>query len=125
MKEIYPVNFKPKKAHYSPAILDDDGTLYISGQLSVNPENGEIPKTLELQVKQALKNLDDVLKTAKFNKNDIRMCRVYTPNIENWNEIDELYASYFGDYKPARVVVPTTTLHFGCLIEIEAIAKKG
>lgn len=123
MKEIYPVNFKPKKAHYSPAILDDDGTLYISGQLSVNPENGEIAKTLELQVKQAFKNIDDILKTVNTTKNSIRMCRVYTPDIKNWDEIDEIYANYFGEHKPARVVVPTTSLHFGCLVEIEAIAK--
>ncbi|WP_298099063.1 RidA family protein [uncultured Campylobacter sp.] len=37
--------------------------------------------------------------------------------------IDEQYALFFGAHKPARVVVPTTALHFGCLVEIEAVAK--
>ena len=43
MKEIYPTGFAPKKAHYAPGILDDDGTLYVSGQLSVDPAHGSYP----------------------------------------------------------------------------------
>lgn len=46
MKEIYPSGFAPKKAHYAPGILDDDGTLYVSGQLSVDPRTGAVPESL-------------------------------------------------------------------------------
>lgn len=54
MKEIYPSGFAPKKAHYAPGILDDDGTLYVSGQLSVDPHTGAIPESLAAQTAQAL-----------------------------------------------------------------------
>ena len=50
------------------------------------------------------------------------MCRIYTPDIDFWDEIDDEYALFFGEHKPARVVVPTNKLHFGCLLEIEATA---
>lgn len=122
MKIIRPKNFAAKKAHYEPGIVYED-TLYISGQLSVNPSNGKIPKSLKDQTKQALQNLLDVLNEAGAKKEDVLMCRVYTPDISNWDIIDKEYADFFGSHKPARVVVPTNPLHFGCLIEIEAIAK--
>ena len=123
MKEIYPTGFAPKKVHYAPGILDDDGTLYVSGQLSVDPRTGAIPEGLAAQTVQALSNVAAVLAAAGADKNDVRMCRVYTPSVENWDVIDEQYALFFGAHKPARVVVPTTALHFGCFVEIEAVAK--
>lgn len=64
-----------------------------------------------------------VLAAADADKSDVRMCRIYTPDVANWDVIDEQYALFFGTHKPARVVVPTTALHFGCLVEIEAVAK--
>ena len=54
MKEIYPTGFAPKKAHYAPGILDDDGTLYVSGQLSVDPRTGAILEGLAEQTAQAM-----------------------------------------------------------------------
>ena len=63
-----------------------------------------------------------MLKLANASRNDILMCRIYTPDIDFWDEIDDEYALFFGDHKPARVVVPTNKLHFGCLLEIEATA---
>lgn len=103
--------------------LDDDGTLYVSGQLSVDPRTGAIPEGLAAQTAQALSNVAAVLAAAGADKGDVRMCRVYTPDVANWDVIDEQYALFFGAHKPARVVVPTTALHFGCLVEIEAVAK--
>ncbi|WP_258035408.1 RidA family protein, partial [Campylobacter concisus] len=45
-----------------------------------------------------------------------------TPDIDFWDEIADEYALFFGDHKPARVLVPTNKLHFGCLLEIDATA---
>ena len=112
---------KKKKTHYSLA-TEHNGILYISGQLSMDPETRQIPEGLKAQTRQALKNLDNVLKLANATRNDILMCRIYTPDIDFWDEIDDEYALFFGDHKPARVVVPTNKLHFGCLLEIEATA---
>lgn len=108
--------------HYVPA-MEHNGVLYISGQLSINPETGTIPEGGVIsETKQALANLDLVLTTAGVTRKDVIMCRLYTPDVANWPEINEAYSEFFGDHRPARVVVPSSKLYAGCLVEIEAIA---
>jgi len=111
--------------HYSPAVKYN-GLLYISGQLSVDPETGKIPRGgIKEEAKQALKNLDLVLQSAHITKQDVLHCRVYIPDAAYWAELNEVYAEYFGDHKPARTVIPTNQLHYGCLVELDAIAACG
>ena len=50
---------------------------------------------------------------------------LYIPDMKYWEKINELYAEYFGHHRPARVVVPTKELHYGALVEIEAVAEVG
>jgi reactive intermediate/imine deaminase len=108
--------------HYTPAIKHN-GVLYVSGQLSIDPETGQVPQGgIKAEARQALKNLDFVLQSAKIRKEDVLQCRVYIPDIAYWPEFNEAYAEYFGDHKPARAVIPVNTLHNGCLVEIEAVA---
>lgn len=109
--------------HYTPGVISN-GTLYISGQLSINPETGKIPEGgVKEETKQALKNLNTVLTEAGIDKNQVVMCRIYTPDVSNWGGINEIYSEFFGDHKPARVVVPSNNLYAGCLVEIEAVAE--
>ena len=109
-------------AHYSAGVIHN-GLLYVSGQLSIDPATGEVPEGgVAAETRQALLNLEAVLKAAGAKKTDVIQCRVYTPDVDFWNEINAVYAEFFGDHKPARCVVPTTRLHFGCLVEIEAVA---
>ncbi|MGG7047759.1 MULTISPECIES: RidA family protein [unclassified Campylobacter] len=111
---------KHRKAHYSPAVQYGD-VLYISGQLSIDPATMQLPQGgAREHAKQALKNLEAVMQLAGTKKEDVIMCRVYTPDVAFWDDIDDEYAKFFGAHKPARVVVPTSGLHFGCLVEIEA-----
>lgn len=120
MKKIETKHSKAKKAHYVPAI-EHNGILYVSGQLSIDPETMQLPKGgAREHARQALANLQAVLDEAGAKKENVLMCRIYTPEVAFWDEIDDEYALFFGDHKPARVVVPTSGLHFGCLVEIEA-----
>jgi 2-iminobutanoate/2-iminopropanoate deaminase len=108
--------------HYSPGVVYN-GVLYISGQLSINPETGKVPEGgIREETKQALNNLDIVLKAANLSKDAVLHCRVYIPNVAYWPEVNEVYSEFFGEHKPARVVVPSNNLYAGCLVEIEAIA---
>ncbi|PIC69330.1 MULTISPECIES: RidA family protein [unclassified Sporosarcina] len=108
--------------HYVPA-MEFNGVLYISGQLSINPETGTIPQGgVKVEAAQALRNLEYVLEEAGLKKDSIIMCRVYIPDVKLWPELNEVYSNFFGDHKPARVVVPSNDLYSGCLVEIEAIA---
>jgi len=109
-------------AHYSAGVIHN-GLLYVSGQLSVDPATGAVPSGgVAVETRQALANLEAVLTAANVSKTDVIQCRVYTPDVAYWSEINTVYANFFGDHKPARCVVPTTQLHYGCLVEIEAVA---
>lgn len=111
--------------HYTPAIMYN-GVLYISGQLSIDPETGKIPGGgVKEEAAQALRNLDTVLQAAGACREDVLQCRVYIPDVSYWPELNEAYADFFGSHKPARVVVPSNHLYGGCKVEIEAVAACG
>lgn len=125
MKPIETVYSIRDGGHYTPA-MEHNGVLYISGQLSINPETGKIPEGgVKAEAKQALDNLNFILKTAGLEKENVIMCRVYIPDVKYWPELNEVYAEFFGAHKPARVVVPSNNLYAGCLVEIEAVAAAG
>ena len=113
-----------KKGHYSPGVLVGN-ILYISGQLPMDPETGQlVTGGIEAQAKAALDNVARVLTAAGLAKTDVAMCRVYIPDMAYWDAVNEVYAAFFGEHKPARVIVPTRELHHGALVEIEAMAEK-
>ena len=109
--------------HYSPGVISH-GLLYVSGQLSINPDTREVcTGDIRAHTRQALDNMRRVLDAAGVSRNNVVMCRVYTPSPEYWPAINEEYAAFFGEHRPARVVVSTSDLHFGCLVEIECVAE--
>lgn len=113
-----------KKGHYSPGVLVGN-VLFISGQLPVDPATGKLAEGgIEEQTRAALANVERVLKAAGLSKTDVAMCRVYIPDMAWWDTVNDVYAAFFGEHKPARVIVPTRELHHGALVEIEAMAEK-
>lgn len=122
MKEVHTKYSRNSKGHYVPGMIHND-TLYISGQLSLNLETGKIVEGgIAAETKRALSNMELVLNEAGLTKDDVVMIRLYTSDVENWDVINDEYSKYFGTHKPARAVVPTRELHYGCLVEIEAVA---
>ena len=112
-----------KGGHYSPGVMSH-GTLYISGQLPVDPQTGKLSGGgVAEQTRTALENVERILHNAGAKKEDVVLCRVYIPDISLWDEANAAYAEFFGEHKPARVMVPTTALHHGALVEIEVIAE--
>lgn len=108
--------------HYTPGIKHN-GILYVSGQLSIDPETGRPAEGgVKAEAAQALKNLDLVLREAGTDKDHVLQCRVYIPDVALWGELNEAYAEYFQAHKPTRIVVPSNRLYGGCQVEIEAIA---
>lgn len=120
--EILPAA-KNKKGHYSPGVVMN-GTLYISGQLPIDPLTGKLAGgDIETQGKQSLKNVEQVLQQAGVKKENVGLCRIYLSDISLWDKMNAIYAEFFGSHKPARVIVPTGKLHYGALVEIEAAAE--
>lgn len=122
MQFINPKYKGENKGHYSAGVLVE-GILYVSGQLSLDPDTREVCKgDVRAHTRQALANVERVLKEAGLERKHVFYCRIYTPKAEYWDDINAEYAEFFGDHKPGRIIVTTGELHFGCLVEIEAMA---
>ncbi len=108
--------------HYSQGIVHN-GLVYVSGMLAVDPRTGEKKLgSIQEQTRQALENVDGVLRAAGSSRNQVLKCTCYISDIELWGHVNEVYSEFFGDHKPARAVVPSRELHYGFLIEIDCIA---
>ncbi|GAB6189986.1 hypothetical protein JCM30566_17280 [Marinitoga arctica] len=108
---------------YSPALLKDN-ELYVSGQIPINFETNEIPKSFVEQSKQAMENLKDVLSEAGFSFKDVVQVSVFITDMEKFGEFNAIYETYFKKPYPARFVVEVSKLPKGVDIEIACIAKK-
>jgi enamine deaminase RidA (YjgF/YER057c/UK114 family) len=103
-----------------------DGVVFVSGQLPVEETGVHRPeRAFEAQARTALGNLMTVLAAAGANHADVLKVTVYIVGTENWPAFDRVFAEMFGDAKPARSVVPVPALHYGYLVEIEAIAVRS
>lgn len=123
MKIIIPKDSPKAGGHYSPGVISN-GMLYISGQLPVDPETGNtITGDVSAHALRALQNMELILIAAGLSKENVVLCRVYISDVALWANVNSVYASFFGDHRPARVVVPSRSLHGGALVEVEAMAE--
>lgn len=109
---------------YSQAILMNN-TLYTSGQLGIIPSTGTLPDGVEAQTRQSLANLHAILMEAGFEKTDVVKTTVFIRNMSDFPTVNEVYAAFFGDHKPARSCVEVAALPKGGLVEIEAVASRA
>lgn len=122
MKIIDSPSLPPANGHYSQCIAYNS-TLYLSGQLPIDPVTREIPKSIEEQTDLVLSNIELILKEADVTKKDIIQVRLYIADIGLWDKVNQQYSIFFGDHKPVRSIIPVSELHFGCLLEIEVMAQ--
>lgn len=111
-------------APYSPAVLVN-GTLYISGQIPINPVSNEmVTGPIGDQTHQVMKNLGSVLKSFGFDYSDLVKCTIYMTNMANYKAINDVYGSYFTGNFPAREAVQVVKLPKNAEVEISGIAVK-
>jgi len=96
--------------------------LFTSGQLGIDPATGLLPEGIKAQAEQSLKNIDAILKEAGLTKADVVKTTVFLADMQDFALVNEIYADYFGDSKPARSCFQVSSLPKGGLIEIEVIA---
>lgn len=121
MRIISGNSIQESNGHYSQCI-EHNGILYLSGQLPIDPVSRAIPETIEEQADLALKNAEKILLCADSTKDNVLQVRIYIPDIQLWDKVNDRYSNFFGKHKPVRCIIPTRELHFGCLIEIEVTA---
>lgn len=107
---------------YSQAVKVDR-FLFLSGQLPIKPETGELIKdNFKEEVLQVLNNIEAILKSLGCSRKDIVKTTVFIKDMNNFPEFNETYAEFFGDHKPARSTVEVSRLPKDARIEIETIA---
>ena len=107
---------------YSQAIQAGD-FLFLSGQVPLDPKTGELVKgDIGQQAKQVLENIKGVLESQRLGMEDVVKVTVFLKNIENFNQMNEIYSTYFPISPPAISTVEVARLPRGVEIEIEAIA---
>lgn len=108
---------------YSQAIQTGN-LLLTSGQLGLDPVTGSLPEGVEAQAEQALKNIGAILSEAGYTKEDVVKTTVFIRNMGDFGKVNTIYATFFGDHKPARSCVEVSALPKGGLVEIEVIASR-
>ena len=111
---------------YSHGIIAEGIPVYVSGQLPVNKETGEMPEDNTGQTEQSLENLIAVLEVEGMTLGDVVKTTVYLSDIDHFNAMNQVYSRYFeGTIYPARSAFEVANLPKGALVEIEAIAIKA
>ena len=108
--------------HYSQAVVHG-GLVYVAGQLPIVP--GEPQRRLasfEEQAEQVISNVFAIVEAAGSSAGRILRTTVYVADIAHWPAFNAIYARRLGDHRPARTVVPVSQLHYGFLLEMDAIA---
>ena len=109
---------------YSQAVMADN-TLYCSGQVAINPENGKLNDAdLKTETHQVMQNLNAVLTEAKLDFTDVVKCSIFLKNMDDFVEVNQIYGSYFKDSFPARETVQVAKLPLDVNVEISLIAVK-
>jgi 2-iminobutanoate/2-iminopropanoate deaminase len=120
--QVSPGTMAPPGGHYSHAVAAC-GLIFVSGQLPIKPDGTKLTGApFEEQARQALDNVALALLAAGSSIDRLVQVRVYVTDIGSWPAFNNIYAGWAGASRPARAVVPVPALHYGFLIEVEAIA---
>ncbi|NOZ35031.1 MAG: RidA family protein [Chlorobi bacterium] len=125
MKQIVNSDKAPKAiGPYSQAVKAGN-TLYISGQVPINPKTGKIVGGgIKEQTEQVMKNISAILDEASYSFSDVVKSTCLLSDMINFTAMNEVYEKYYSENPPARAAFAVKELPLGVLIEIETIAVK-
>lgn len=107
---------------YSHAVEADD-TLWVSGQVGIDPATGQmVPGGIEAETRQALRNLEAVLKAAGYSARDVVQTQVFLADMNDFAAMNAIYAETFRSDPPARATVQVARLPRDARIEIACVA---
>ncbi|MBK2000367.1 RidA family protein [Campylobacter sp. 2018MI35] len=116
----------PKAIGPYSAYREANGLLFISGQLPINPDSGEIEsEDIKEQTKQSLKNIGAILKENGISYDKVLKTTCFLANISDFAAFNEIYSEFFQAPYPARSAFAVKDLPKGVKVEIEVIALKG
>ncbi len=125
MKKVIATKNAPAAVGAYSQAIEANGTLYISGQIPLHPETGKIVAGgVKEQTKQVLENIKAILDEAGYSFADVVKSTCLLSDIANFQDFNEVYASYYTENPPARAAFAVKDLPLGVMIEIETIAVK-
>ena len=108
---------------YSQAVLSGN-TLYLSGQIGLDPQTQQMETTFEEQAKRVFSNIRAVLKEAGYSFSDVTKVTVYLTDMANFAQLNDIYGTFFEPPCPARSCIAVAALPKNALVEIEVVAGK-
>ena len=125
MKKV--INTKKAPAAVGPysQAVEANGTLYISGQIALDPETGKMVEGgIKEQTRQVMENISTILDEAGYYFKDVVKSTCLLSDISNFAAMNEIYGRYYLENPPARAAFAVKDLPLGALVEIETIAVK-
>lgn len=123
MKRIETKNAPSPIGPYSQAVISGN-TLYISGQVAINPETGKMEQDdLQLETHRVMQNLKGILESQGLDFSNLIKCSIFLLDMDAFGQVNEVYGSYFSDQFPARETVEVRKLPAGANVEISALAE--
>lgn len=96
--------------------------IFTSGQLPIDPKNGEMPETIKEQTKLSLENVKAILEEAGSDLSKVVKTTVFLKDMNHFAQMNEVYTTYFTENFPARSAIQIARLPKDALVEIEVIA---
>ena len=110
------------RGHYSQAVVHG-GVAYVAGQLPIVPGDPERRlEGFEAQARQVIANVLAIVRAAGGAPETVLRTTVYIADVAHWPAFNRIYAEALGGHRPARTVVPVAGLHYGYLVEMDAVA---
>ncbi len=109
---------------YNQAVILND-TIFVSGQIALDPSSGNlVQESIQSETHQVMKNLQAILVAAGYDWQDVVKCSIFVKDMANFQNINEVYGSYFQENAPARETVEVSALPKNVNVEISLIAGK-
>jgi len=124
IEKIIPAGGASPRGHYTPALRAGD-FVYVSGQGPIDPATDKLATgDVEFQTRLTLSNIKRILEAAGAAITDVVKCSVFLRDIAEFSKMNQAYAEFFGDHKPARTTVEAKFHQAEMLVEIDCVAYK-
>lgn len=124
MKLINPEKCPPQNQSFSQASVASGATIYVSGQIGIEPETGKLAADdIAGQTRQIFRNLECILEEAGSSLEKVVKTTIFIVDLQEWGEMNEVYGEFFGSHAPPKSTVEVSRLALGARVEIEFMAE--
>jgi 2-iminobutanoate/2-iminopropanoate deaminase len=126
IERLSPPGVATPRGPYSPAVRAG-GFIYVSGQIPIDPvTNQTVLGDVKAETRQVLSNIQRILEGCGATMADVIKCGVFLADVKDFAAMNEVYAEFFGEAKPARTTIAVAALPLqGAKVEIDAVAYKA